>query len=162
MSVSSTKIGNDRLRIQVNGFEELKRRIKQRGYVRKIYLGRGKKLVESIQKATHEIEREFGDMVTSIYVVGKAACGQVSDDFIDLVIIMKQVFSNFMFTTHGVFVDKVFEPMLLEDEDTPFIYDPLYFTVEDIRYPLPSKRMKKVIEEVQQNGILIYGVDVLS
>ena len=131
-------------------------------YVRKNYLERGEKLVESIQKATRGIEREFGDIVTSIYVVGKATRGQVNDDFISLFIILKKAFSGFMFTTHGVFVDKVFEPMLLEDEDTPFIYDPLYFTVEDIRYPLPSKRMKKVIEEVQQNGILIYGVDVLS
>ena len=162
MSVSPAKIENDRLHIQTNGFEELKRRIKRREYVGKNYLERGKKLIESIQKATRGIEREFGDIVTSIYVVGKVARGQVSDDFIGLVIILDKVFSQFMFTTHGVFVDKVFEPMLLEDEDTPFIYDPLYFTAEEIHYPFPSKRMKKVIEEVQQNGILIYGVDVFD
>jgi len=37
MSVSPAKIENDCFGIQVNGFEELKRRIKQRGYVRKNY-----------------------------------------------------------------------------------------------------------------------------
>ncbi|MFQ6043046.1 MAG: hypothetical protein ACE5PV_19505 [Candidatus Poribacteria bacterium] len=44
MSVSPAKIENNRLSIQANGFEELKRRIKKRGYVRKNYLGRGEKL----------------------------------------------------------------------------------------------------------------------
>jgi F420-0:gamma-glutamyl ligase-like protein len=83
MSISPAKIENDRLScIKANGFEELKQRIKQRGYIRKNYLERGNKLVESIQKATRGIEREFGDIVTSIYVVGKVAHGQVSDDFI--------------------------------------------------------------------------------
>jgi hypothetical protein len=71
-----------------------------------------------------------------------------------------------MFATHGVFVEKVFEPILLEamekDEGVPFIYEPLYFTVEDMLHPFPARKMMEVVEDVKQNGILIYGVDVFN
>jgi hypothetical protein len=151
--------------IRISGFEKLKRRIKQR-YVRQHYIKQGEKLVAAIERATRDIEREFGDIVISIYVVGKTAQGQVNDNFIDLVIVMRQVFGSFMLATHGVFVEKVFEPILLEamekDEGVPFIYEPLYFTVEDMLHPFPARKMMEVVEDVKQNGILICGVDVFN
>jgi hypothetical protein len=165
MNVSSIKNKIDHVGIRISGFEELKRRIKQR-YIRQHYIRQGEKLVAAIERATHDIEREFGDIVISIYVVGKTAQGQVTDNFLELVIIMKQVFGSFMFATHGVFVEKVFEPILLEamekDEGVPFIYEPLYFTVEDMLHPFPARKMMEVVEDVKQNGILIYGVDVFN
>ena len=165
MNVSSIKNKRDYMGIRVSGFEELKRRIKQH-YVRQHYIRQGEKLVAAIERATHDIEREFGNIVTSIYVVGKTAQGQVNDNFIDLVIVMRQVFGSFMLATHGVFVEKVFEPILLEamekDESVPFIYEPLYFTVEDMLHPFPARKMIKVVEDVKQNGILIYGVDIFN
>lgn len=165
MNVSSIKNKVDHAGIRISGFEELKRRIKQR-YVRQHYIKQGEKLIVAIERATRDIEREFGDIITSIYVVGKTAQGQVTDNFLELVIIMKQVFGSFMFATHGVFVEKVFEPILLEamekDEGVPFIYEPLYFTVEDMLHPFPARKMIKVVEDVKQNGILIYGVDIFN
>jgi hypothetical protein len=165
MNVSPIKNKIDQVGIRISGFEKLKRRIKQR-YVRQHYIKQGEKLVAAIERATRDIEREFGDIVISIYVVGKTAQGQVNDNFIDLIIIMKQVFGSFMLATHGVFVEKVFEPILLEamekDEGVPFIYEPLYFTVEDMLHPFPARKMMEVVEDVKQNGILIYGVDVFN
>ncbi len=159
MGVSAAK--TESIGILPGGFEELKRRIKARGYVRRSFIKRGEELVEVLEEALRRIEREFGDIVTSIYVVGKVARGQV-DDFIGLVIIMKKMFGSFMPATHGVFVEKVFEPMLLEDEDMDFILDPLYFTPEEIFYPFPTPEMRKVIKDLRQNGILICGIDILD
>ena len=162
MGVSAAKTEN--IRILPNGFEELKRRIQERGYVRRSFIKRGEQLVEVLEESLRRIEKEFGDIVTSIYVVGKVARGQV-DDFIGLVIVTKKMFGSFMFVTHGVFVERVFEPMLLEklkDEDMPFIFEPLYFTPEQIRYPFPSRRMQKILNDIHQHGILIYGVDIFD
>ena len=159
MGVSAAKTEN--IRILPNGFEELKRRIQERGYVRRSFIKRGEQLVEVLEESLRRIEKEFGDIVTSIYVVGKVARGQV-DDFIGLVFVMKKMFGRFMFATHGVFVERVFEPMLLEDEDLDFFFDPLYFTPEEILYPFPSPEDRKVLKDLRQNGILIYGIDIFD
>lgn len=147
-----------------SGFEDLKHRIKQRGYVKHSFIKRGEELPKILEEALIRIEKEFGDIVTSIYIIGKLARGQV-DDFINLAIVTKKMFGNFMFATHGVFVEKVFEPILLEklkDKDMPFIFDPLYFTLDQICYSSPSDRMKKVVNDIRQHGILVYGVDIFD